>query len=295
MKKSIILRSLNVLSIKFILKTLSMNELIQPYLDQRFNGQFPTIEQYKECIYQLWQDEHTRPIIFGNIPIAPNGFTTECPPIPWMGDIENAEYAVISLEPHLNRAPAPINNGENNFEWQVHEAGNFNGWNQFYFANYFHRYFPGQHVAGYWARIADFAGALSQNQNPDPVNVLTQTIVEIPLCPYHAQAHPNYDVPPMLWADFLLRLSFFCNQRPNAKCIVLGAKPSRLFANMGVVLANNLLDGIANQRDRTLRVRQLDNLQIFMRNAPFAQGWQLPPVPLLALANIIREYPNLQA
>ncbi len=64
------------------------------------------MDNYLERLYLNWENPNLRDTLFGELPINnPNGiggFTTLCPPIPWMGNITTAEYALISLEPLID-------------------------------------------------------------------------------------------------------------------------------------------------------------------------------------------------
>jgi hypothetical protein len=192
-----------------------MNEHIQQFLDNWFNGMMPTVEQYKTRVYELWQDPNTRNNIFGNIPINENGeggFTTACPPIPWMGSL-NAPYILICLEPMLS-AQTFIN--------QVQYAGEGEqSWEEAYFENYFNYYFGDleARLIYFWKQLALLflqQQYLAQIDNRDHlVGVLSANIIDFPLVQYHAIRHPTYMPQPPIFADLAIRLSFLNGVNQN--------------------------------------------------------------------------------
>jgi hypothetical protein len=206
-------------------------------------------ERYEYWLYHAWQNEDQRPIIFGNIPIDPNGvngFTTSCPPIPWMGNIENAEYALVSLEPLLD---------PNNFQQQIQATGTHENWAGFYFQNYFQSMFGEnglqQHLTTYWRRKARLF--LTQNHIDQIVNdafllqTLQTSIVEFPFVQYHAQNHPGLGVENFLSQDLQLRISFLPPQTTDIVIYGFGVRDLLIqqlqghFQHMYDILFQNLI------------------------------------------------------
>jgi hypothetical protein len=294
MKKSIILTLENVETVK----THLLNEHIQQFLDKWFKGVMPTIEQYKIRIYELWQDPSTRNNIFGNIPINENGkggFTTACPPIPWMGNLQNAQYALVSLEPLLD---------QKNFQDQVDVAANFEGWNNFYFENYFKNFngllqMQKQNSANflmpeYWPRLSDL---FRNNIQENPYEILGSTIVEVPLCPYHAASHPRFSFPNLLIGDFLLRLSYFLIGPAKKKIIALGSDGVLLLVRLFEIdieeTVNVLERNVKTMFCLPIRYSKASfndtEFHLFLRNKPFNRGVQHQRAERLIMGQIIRE------
>ena len=267
------------------------------YKMNKFSDCRQNIDDYLKKLYQNWQNPDTRDTIFGDIPInnpsGIGGFTSNCPPIPWMGNISTAEYALVSLEPLLDNR---------NFGPQIAATKTYNDWRNFYFENYFDNFFgPGglnPTLTPYWRGITNFFKHLLQAQNEEnPINILNR-IVEIPFCQYHARNHPTYIPNEILLNDFAKRIKFFltCNRRNNQKIIVFGSKPFKKFDQeiYGEYLEKDLLANepiyVRHANPRILRVKEIFGGRFFMRNAPFSNGWQLTAAGLERLAEIIREY-----
>lgn len=175
------------------------------------------MNEYLQQLYQAWRNNPTG--LFGNIPIdqiGETGYTTVCPPIPWMGDIGTAQFGLISLEPLLKLT---------NFWQQVQASFNYIGWRNFYFENYYHNFFNLFGITQYWGYIAALAQGLSnngahENNLAQNVNALSQNLIEFPFCQYHALNHPN-GITAELSNDFNQRLTFFAATE-RRKIICLG-------------------------------------------------------------------------
>lgn len=277
------------------------------------------VGKYLESLHKSWIEKPED--VFGKLPFFPkkeNGFSTLCAPIPWMGDVESASFAIISLEPLIDG---------NNFCQQVTTSQTFDGWRNFYFEKYFENFFELREGNGtrYWNTIKTLAKGLQKTNytGPKDFSILTDSVVVFPLCQYHAKKHPSYKFSPKVEEDLNIRISFFANQRKSKgwkpKCICLGKKISELILGKFDKYINEELDkNIISSEDFDKKIKsetinllknkgsdfkeKTDPIHIveinikdipclfFVRKAPFSNGHQLIERNTIEIGRLIREY-----
>lgn len=173
--------------------------------------------KYLKEIYEGWKNLETRNSLFGNLPSA---YNTNCPPIPWMGDL-NKSIVIVSLEPLLS----------NSFDFQIQETKEYQKWKDFYLTNqYFERlYANNRFPAPYWKRLACFIKGYCNKKNQDDwIEILKLNAIEFPFLQYHACSHPsNFTPTQKVEDDFEKRLKFLSLPKDQIIVIVYGVSKWR--------------------------------------------------------------------
>lgn len=230
---------------------------------------FKTVDEYLESLYQNWRTNPTG--LFGNILIdqlAQTGYSTLCPPIPWMGNIEDASCALVSFEPRLDN---------NTFFQQARASFTYSHWRSFYFEHYFDGFeaVVEQPLSNYWAFLGHLSRGLTPHIDFNWQAALSNNLVEFPFCQYHSCTHPKQPVTNQLRDDFIRRLIFYSHNRTCPKVLALGRPISDFIRNEfgGQVVNQNILGEGFNLpiEARTVIINGIRFL-FFLRNGPFSMG-----------------------